>query len=295
MSTRTLTSALALLFASTAHADPPINTWLTNPGFEVVGPSGPMTAYTGGGAGGWSAAANWSVFNNTPGTTRTRLFPSTAPDGDSQMMHVLTTGAENGVVQVFGPLNTGPDHVLSAVRVFVVSGQVGLGTGNGGNTHVDVTSSTTGQWELIQAPNGVIPANEIIIYSVGGPAEFYVDNASTSDALLDHFKCYDVDLLEGFEPVTVQLTDDFESQPVQVVRPAEVCNPVEKCHDGLCFAPQVPAGRLVCYETRDLRGTPEFKPRDITFSNQFGEQTFAVFQRADRLCVPSVLADPPGR
>ena len=42
---------------------------------------------------------------------------------------------------------------------------------------VDVASTTTQQWELLQAPNGVQPANEFIVYSKGGGADYYLDNA----------------------------------------------------------------------------------------------------------------------
>jgi hypothetical protein len=78
---------------------------------------------------------------------------------------------------VFAPFNGGPMNAVSRVWVYLTQGVVFLGTGNGGGTGGDVVSKTTGQWELLQAPNGAHPANELIVYSTGGGADFYLDNA----------------------------------------------------------------------------------------------------------------------
>jgi hypothetical protein len=95
------------------------------------------------------------------------------------MLHICTTGGSNGIVQVFLPHNTGAQHAKSSVWVFVVRGKVGMGTGNGGSTGIDVQSTTVGRWEELQAPNGTAPANEFIVYSVlPGGACYYIDDAS---------------------------------------------------------------------------------------------------------------------
>jgi len=152
---------------------------LLNPSFEDVGPDGNGTNFNGIGGGGNSSADRWTVFNNSQATTATDLVSSTLSGGGDNMMLVVTDGAQNGIAQVFGSINTGPDQVIASAWVFVNSGQVRLGTGNGGNTGADVLSTTTGQWELLQAPNGVSPANTIAIYSsLAGPANFFVDLAS---------------------------------------------------------------------------------------------------------------------
>jgi hypothetical protein len=67
---------------------------------------------------------------------------------------------------------------IGSAWIYVVSGVVGVGTGDDANTIIDVTSSTTGTWEYLQAPSTAGPVNLMIIYAVGGPAEFYVDDAS---------------------------------------------------------------------------------------------------------------------
>jgi hypothetical protein len=154
---------------------------LANPGFELVGPSGPQTTITTavpGGAGN-SAAASWTLFTNNPGTIYTEQATYLiSPSGSTRTLHVITDRASNGVVQVFAPFGSGPTNAISAVWVYVRRGTVFLGTGNGGNTGEDVDSTTTGQWELLQAPNGSHPANELIVYSKGAGADFYVDDAA---------------------------------------------------------------------------------------------------------------------
>ncbi|MGZ3419065.1 MAG: hypothetical protein ACXVEE_14435 [Polyangiales bacterium] len=158
---------------------------LQNPSFQNAGPLGSSTTVTTSvpGGAGYSAAANWTLFTNTPGTIRTNLQPSSRGDG-SNMIHVLTsTGPRNGLVQVFGAFGSGPTHVISGAWVYVVHGQVGIGTGNGGNTGLDALSKTTGQWEYVKAANGAIPANEFIVYGAAtGMNEFYVDAASVQQS-----------------------------------------------------------------------------------------------------------------
>ncbi len=154
--------------------------YLQNPEFDTVGPNGSSTTITtnvGGGAG-YSAAASWTLFTNTPGTLNTQILPSTRVAG-GRMIRVTTQGNGNGLVQVFQPFNSGPTKVISGAWIYVLQGKVGIGTGNGGNTGIDAVTQTVGQWEYVQAANGVIPANEFIIYSVGlNGADFYVDSAS---------------------------------------------------------------------------------------------------------------------
>ncbi|HVE87093.1 MAG TPA: hypothetical protein VND93_29765 [Myxococcales bacterium] len=149
--------------------------YLQNSSFQNVGPLGSSTSVTltvPGGAGA-SAAANWTLFMNVvPGTIRTNLQ---APS----LIHVYTTQPGGGLVQVFGPYGSGPTKIIAKAMVYVVRGQVAIGTGNGGGTQYDAFSTTTGAWELISAGNGVIPANEFIIYATSaGGAEFYVDSAT---------------------------------------------------------------------------------------------------------------------
>ena len=115
---------------------------------------------------------------------------------------------------------------------------------------------------------------------------------------LDHFKCYDVQAQKSFQPYNVILRDQFESQEVTVLRPTTLCNPAFKCaptgdpakpYD--CTQRLNPDDHLVCYETMDERGTPQFEQREVIVSNQFGkEQPLTVLRRKNLLCIPSLKA-----
>ena len=110
---------------------------------------------------------------------------------------------------------------------------------------------------------------------------------------LDHFKCYDVRAGEPFRPFDVILRDQFEAQEVSVLRPVTLCNPAAKClktDQGVdCTRVQSPDAHLVCYETRDERGSAQFEEREVIVSNQFGkEQRLNVWRRKNLLCVPSL-------
>jgi hypothetical protein len=162
---------LVLVLAASSRAD----LIVSNPTFNYPNPSFSTTTLTGAHHGGPSAAASWTTWNNTSATTTTSLLPSTLPGGGTNMIHITTTGASNGLVQIMAPQNTGPTSVTSSAYVYVLSGRVGLGTGNGGNTSpTDAVSTTTHAWELLSGANGQAPANEIIVYSYKGAADFYV-------------------------------------------------------------------------------------------------------------------------
>lgn len=163
----------------------PLGLWsqnlLLNPGFNNPAqgvPPGTPVSYTGFCFAGNSAAANWTVFVNSCGTNiSTVLVPSTLPGSNGYMIHVTTTGAANGIVQsgTFSHPNT-----FSSAWVYINSGCVTIGTGNGGDTGIDEATCETGRWfHFSKVPNGVSPSNEIIVYSViTAGADFYVKNAS---------------------------------------------------------------------------------------------------------------------
>lgn len=111
----------------------------------------------------------------------------------------------------------------------------------------------------------------------------------------DHFKCYDVFPNSRFEPFTVELRDQFENQVVTVVRPVTLCNPVVKCVDGDCTQILNPDNHLVCYETKDASGSPNFERREVIVSNQFGQpRILSVWRRANLICLPSLKEPIPG-
>jgi hypothetical protein len=158
-----------------AEASSTLRNLTLNGGFEAT--STGSSSFNGINSGGHSAAPHWLVWNNTSGLTTTDLEPSTAPLGGTTMLHVTTNGLNNGIYQVFSP-GSGPATGQANVWVYVVTGVVGVGTGNTSTLSTNGFSTTTGQWEQLRAPQASIPVEEIIIYSaVDGPVEFFVDNA----------------------------------------------------------------------------------------------------------------------
>lgn len=168
-----------IALAATSRAATP--NLLKNSDFGQVSQKGMHTELQGDSKPGDSAASQWTVYNNGPGTTTTDLLPSSRRAGKS-MIHVITSnskaGSGSGLVQAFFPVSTGPGHVNASAWVYVKSGAVFIGTGNGGNTGIDARTSVTGKWIQLRARNGVSPANLFIIYGQSPGADFYVDQAS---------------------------------------------------------------------------------------------------------------------
>ena len=146
---------------------------LANPGFV----DGPRNR--------WEHAASWTGWTQgrQDRVMLTDLQPSTLPiPGSRRMLHVSTTIDTAGLVQMFAPQDTGPVRVESAAWIYVLRGEVAIGTGNGGNTGFDARTAERARWIRLSAPNGVSPANEFIIYaSSPGGAEFFVAAASVRE------------------------------------------------------------------------------------------------------------------
>jgi hypothetical protein len=182
---------------------------LVNGDFEA--PAGAPTTLTQVGVTGQSAAPGWTTWNNVAAVTTTEIRPSTAPGGGSQMLHVSTTGQGCGLWQQYQPTDSGPAHVISSVLVRVHRGQVGMGTGNGGDTIPrDHVSNMMNMWEPLAAPNGVSPANEFIVYAISaGGADYDVDNASVNE-LVQPNPCQDwLDQLLGLSPGDFNTPQEF--------------------------------------------------------------------------------------
>lgn len=175
-------TALALLSGLLFFAPEPAgaNPALVNPSFEIIGPNGSPTVHSPGvpGGAGVSAADAWGVFHNTvPATTTTAVLPSTLPGAGARMLQVQTDRVLNGINQVTGPPGSGPQKGIASAWVRVNSGVVGMGSGNHGNTGIDIQTTLTGTWEYLQAPNGQTPFNQILFYDQSGGADFYVEEA----------------------------------------------------------------------------------------------------------------------
>jgi hypothetical protein len=203
-----LFGALATLLCAALASPAPASAQnlISNSSFETPTPGVPIGTTTSlvrpPNVAGISAAANFTTFNNKDGTTTTTI--SEVPGGGLGL-HVTTDATRNGIVQVFGPINSGPQRVVTVAAVYVVSGKMGIGTGNGGNTSLNVLSTTTGRWEYLAAINGAAPANEVIAYSFApGGADFYlrglasvVPSFDNLDALLAQVAAGDQGLLNS--------------------------------------------------------------------------------------------------
>ena len=145
--------------------------------FETVGPAGPLTTWSASGSN-EAAAAGWYLVSPFGAAALSSEHSSyLAPNGGNKTLHVVTDRQSSGVVQVMGPLGSGPQSSVATVQVYVTRGQVGLGVGDGGNTGIGAVSTTTGRWETLVVPNHSTPANEIIVYATSpGGADFYLDN-----------------------------------------------------------------------------------------------------------------------
>ncbi|MCA9705697.1 MAG: hypothetical protein KDK70_07610 [Myxococcales bacterium] len=176
----------------------------------VASPSGPMPAYllnssfdqpTAGttpgdamntpavctSATGWnSASAFWTTWINTT-LTQVTSWIATSPDGFYTANLVYAGGMADGLVQVLSqsptelvyvPMNTWTDVNAVGAWVWVVTGEVGIQLGNGGQAGGPFhTSQSSGSWEWIGGcgrADGL--NNEITIYATE-PSIFYADDA----------------------------------------------------------------------------------------------------------------------
>ncbi len=177
-----LASCLLAAVVGTAQASPNL---LSNSDFSQPSSFGGTIAITTtdpAQLGGQAAAAHWSVWAGQGGgrviTTRT---PTGEADG-GYMLDVLVMSGGDGLVQAFLPPGTGPSHIYACVSVRLISGRIGMGVGNGGDTHSAVFLDQPGDWQLLGTENGVTPANEIIVYRASDSnAEFQIRAANVSE------------------------------------------------------------------------------------------------------------------
>ncbi|HEY3106027.1 MAG TPA: choice-of-anchor L domain-containing protein [Gaiellaceae bacterium] len=111
------------------------------------------------------------------------------------------------------------------------------------------------------------------------------ETAISAPTELDHFKCYKTKQVgTKFDPRQVVLTDQFNTERVNVVRPEAFCTPADKDGSGITN----PSAHLTCYKIRDVRGDefPKFKRRRVEVGNQFGTQTL-LLKKTRTLCLPS--------
>jgi hypothetical protein len=183
---------------------PLILNYLYNPGFETPDPFVPtyqgMLAHGNANAGwfaGWaSAAENWPATSNDLNYGTVTTWLTNEHYGSSGKSMLIAAGTNNGgVSQVYWQSTSEPPLKQKfTVRVKVVAGQVTAGIGralpgnfafnyaysqNDPNTVLADGTVQGPQWETLTvcAPVG-IGANQVLIYSIGAPAVYYVDAAN---------------------------------------------------------------------------------------------------------------------
>ena len=120
-----------------------------------------------------SPADSWSIWTSG-GLITAELLPTTLPDAGagSRMLHIQAATAYSGAYIIIPQ-----DTYYDAIWAYAVSGTAGIAlVPSSWNGSFDGQTSALDQWQYLQGKNPVT-ANELVIYAVGGPADFYVDLA----------------------------------------------------------------------------------------------------------------------
>lgn len=193
---RSTRSILTIALTVLGISGPASANLLFNPGFEVPDPNIPSGFIDHGSqnaswfAGWGTAAASWPATSNDPnyGAIATWLHSGVAHGGSTSML-VSATTANGGIAQQYLPQGQEtPSHQRFSVWLYVVAGDVRIGIGNGatGFNFQSADPSKINQWQLVSvcappAPRDGSNTNEVLIYTAnGGPAVFYVDDASVT-------------------------------------------------------------------------------------------------------------------
>lgn len=180
-----LVGVVSLLVAGHGFARESV--FLDNPTFDLPSGSNPETTYATCGAGpevGISSSDRWTTYANTQATSINSWLQN-APGGFLSNL-VAVGGNEGGLVQVLPPVISGHPYGQGTVTdvnrfgawIYVVAGAAQVVLGNGGCGGPSASTSTVDQWEWVSTcgrPDGL--NNEVVIYSTGGPAVFYADDA----------------------------------------------------------------------------------------------------------------------
>ena len=131
--------------------------------------------FTGTGQGPDSVAAGWFLFTSSPGTVKFDVVPSTRPGGRTGMMaHLVVSSPLSGISQVWGPADRGPSAVTTSAWVYVVKGNVFIGSGQLANVSFDTVIGYSGQWRRIEGRSGTCPVSQTSIGAASADTEFYV-------------------------------------------------------------------------------------------------------------------------
>jgi uncharacterized repeat protein (TIGR01451 family) len=249
-------------------------------GFTVAptGPTAQITVTAGGGSDlaitkadapdpvalGGSLTYTLTVTNNGPDPSTDSTVTDTLPPGVTFVSATPSQGAcseaAGTVTCTLGPLAVGASS--ATIQIVVTVDATAL-------SPLSDTATVTGVETDPVAANNSATAETMI----SAPTE------------LDHFKCYKTKQVgTKFDPRQVVLTDQFNTERVNVVRPEAFCAPVDKDGSGI----NDPSAHLACYKIRDVRGDefPKFERRRVEAGDQFGIHSL-LLKKTRTLCLPS--------
>lgn len=108
------------------------------------------------------------------------------------------------------------------------------------------------------------------------------------ESAVDHYKCYDIKVTKGttpFSPLAVTLSDQFEDDTFDVLKPKRLCNPVNKNDEGI----KNPAAHLMCYQVKPSGKHPD--QLGLYTTDQLGQERLDTVSE-EELCVPSAKTLP---
>ena len=252
-------------------------------GFTVAptGPTAQITVTAGGGSDlaitkadapdpvalGGSLTYTLTVTNNGPDPSTDSTVTDTLPPGVTFVSATPSQGAcseaPGTVTCTLGPLAVGASS--ATIQIVVTVDATAL-------SPLSDTATVTGVETDPVAANNSATAETMI----SAPTE------------LDHFKCYRTKQVgTKFDPRRVVLTDQFNTERVNVVKPEAFCNPVDKDGSGI----NDPSAHSACYKIRDVRGDefPKFTKERVEVTDQFGTRTL-LLKKIRSLCLPSSKA-----
>lgn len=125
--------------------------------------------------------AHWRVTAAQHSPVTVMVVPSTRRAG-ANALRVIASGGDSGVFQLW----TKPPvpRARTTAWVYVVRGQVYVGTGSGQPPMRNVLSAGTGRWEKLEAVSESCPADRTVVFSASPEgAEFILDEITARETL----------------------------------------------------------------------------------------------------------------
>ena len=126
---------------------------------------------------------------------------------------------------------------------------------------------------------GALSVVALIVLFVAGDSKALEEGMTKAN----HYKCYPILDWAEFEPVRVELKDQFGNSVANVVRPYKLCNPVDKNGEGIVDM----GNHLVCYKINDDPSGAFERVKEVVVQNQFGKTTLWAGVPGRELCLPS--------